>query len=72
MFVFPLQVGAARFGLLTLFADQRRDLTHDELERCLAFAELAHFECSFGADAFSLYVHDPVNGWVPTREFQLG
>ena len=37
-----------------------------------AFEELAHFECSFGADAFSLYVHDPVNGWVPTREFGLG
>ena len=41
MFVFPLQVGAARFGLLSLFADQRRVLNHDELERCLAFAELA-------------------------------
>lgn len=41
VFVFPLQVGAARFGLLTLFADQRRVLTDDELDRCLAFASLA-------------------------------
>jgi hypothetical protein len=31
VFVFPLQVDAARFGLLTLFADQRRVLTHDEI-----------------------------------------
>lgn len=37
-----------------------------------AFGELADFECSFDADSFSLYVHDPANGWVPTREFGLG
>ena len=37
-----------------------------------AFAELAGFECSFDADSFSLYVHEPANGWVPTREFGLG
>lgn len=41
MFVFPLQIGAARFGLLTLFAEKPRDLTHDELDRCLGFAALA-------------------------------
>jgi hypothetical protein len=41
MFVFPLQIGAARFGLLTLFAENSRDLSHDELDRCLAFAALA-------------------------------
>jgi hypothetical protein len=41
MFVFPLQVGAARFGLLTLFADRSRVLTRDQLERCLGFASLA-------------------------------
>jgi hypothetical protein len=41
IFVFPLQVGAARFGLLTLFAEKRRELTHDELERCLGFASFA-------------------------------
>jgi hypothetical protein len=41
LFVFPLQVGAARFGLLSLFAERRRVLTEDELERCLAFASLA-------------------------------
>jgi 2'-5' RNA ligase len=37
-----------------------------------AFDELAHYECSFAADSFSLYVHDDVTGWVPTREFGLG
>lgn len=37
-----------------------------------AFAELADFECSFDAACFSLYVHDDVTGWVPTREFGLG
>jgi 2'-5' RNA ligase len=36
-----------------------------------AFDELASFECSFVADHFSLYVHDPVAGWQPTREFAL-
>ena len=37
-----------------------------------AFGELAGFECSFDADSFSLYVHEPADGWVPTREFGLG
>ena len=37
-----------------------------------AFDELAHYECSFSADSFSLYVHDEVTGWVPTKEFGLG
>jgi 2'-5' RNA ligase len=37
-----------------------------------AFDELAHFECSFDAGSFSLYDHDDVTGWVPTREFDLG
>jgi 2'-5' RNA ligase len=37
-----------------------------------AFAELAHFECSFDVGSFSLYVHDDETGWVPTREFGLG
>ncbi len=45
-------------------------LDEETLER--AFRELAHFECSFDADSFSLYVHEPANGWVPTREFGLG
>ena len=39
--MFPLQIGAARFGLLTLFSDKSRALTRNELDRCLAFAELA-------------------------------
>ena len=37
----------------------------------LAFSELADFDCEFAADRFSLYVHDPANGWRPTREFEL-
>jgi len=41
VFVFPLQVGAARFGLLTMFAQKPRMLAYGELERCLAFASLA-------------------------------
>lgn len=36
-----------------------------------AFAELASFECEFDADHFSLYVHDPENGWQATRDFAL-
>jgi 2'-5' RNA ligase len=36
-----------------------------------AFDELAGFECAFEADHFSLYVHDPATGWVPTRDFAL-
>lgn len=36
-----------------------------------AFTELAGFECEFDADRFSLYVHDPADGWRPTREFEL-
>ena len=35
-------------------------------------SELQDFECSFDAAAFSLYVHDASDGWVPTREFELG
>lgn len=37
-----------------------------------AYGELQDFECSFGAAKFSLYVHDDGDGWVPTREFELG
>jgi 2'-5' RNA ligase len=36
-----------------------------------AFVELADFECTFVVDRFSLYVHDPDDGWVPTRDFAL-
>lgn len=45
-------------------------LDDETLDR--AFGELAQFECSFDVDSFSLYVHEPANGWVPTREFGLG
>lgn len=37
-----------------------------------AFAELADFECRFGADAFSLYVHDADAGWQVTDHYELG
>jgi 2'-5' RNA ligase len=36
-----------------------------------AFADLSSFECTFRAEHFSLYVHDPDDGWVPTRDFPL-
>ena len=36
-----------------------------------AFAELADFEARFTVDSFTLYVHDEVAGWVPTRRFGL-
>ena len=36
-----------------------------------AFTELAGFECEFQVDEFHLYVHDPEQGWQPTREFPL-
>src|SRR5262245_19164305 len=45
------------------------DLTDETLD--LAFDELASFECDFTVDRFHLYVHDPVVGWVPTRDFAL-
>jgi 2'-5' RNA ligase len=44
-------------------------LTDEALD--VAFAELATFDCVFEATAFHLYVHDPNEGWRPTREFQL-
>ena len=44
-------------------------LADEVLDR--AFAELADFECDFVVDRFSLYVHDPKDGWVPTRDFTL-
>lgn len=44
----------------------------DDVTLDRAFRELAGFECSFDAESFSLYVHDPANGWVPTNEFGLG
>lgn len=45
------------------------DLDEHRLDR--AFADLADFECAFDAAHFSLYVHDPYEGWVPTRDFPL-
>ena len=45
------------------------DLPPEALDR--AFAELADFECRFGAEEFHLYVHDAVEGWRPTRNFAL-
>jgi 2'-5' RNA ligase len=36
-----------------------------------AFGELSDFECAFEVDHFSLYEHDEVAGWVPTRHYPL-
>lgn len=41
VFALPLQVGASRFGVLTLFDDHPRRLDRDEVEKCLVMAELA-------------------------------
>lgn len=37
-----------------------------------AFEELAPFDCRFTADHFSLYVHHPIEGWQPVRDYKLG
>jgi 2'-5' RNA ligase len=37
-----------------------------------AFSDLATFEATFEVGHFSLYVHHPDAGWVPTRDFPLG
>jgi 2'-5' RNA ligase len=37
-----------------------------------AFSDLATFEAAFEVGHFSLYVHHPEAGWVPTRDFPLG
>lgn len=44
----------------------------DEAALDRAFDELADFDCRFGVDAFSLYVHDQRAGWQPTRCYELG
>lgn len=41
VFAFPLQLGASRFGVLSLFADETRRLERVEMAKCLAMAELA-------------------------------
>lgn len=49
-------------------------VAHDVPEPALeaAFDELAGFECSFDVASFSLYRHDPTDGWVPGSSFALG
>ena len=41
VFAFPLQVGASRFGVLSLFSDVPRVLEAAETSRCLALSALA-------------------------------
>jgi 2'-5' RNA ligase len=36
-----------------------------------AFDDLASFDCEFDARHFSLFVHHPQTGWVPSRDFPL-
>jgi 2'-5' RNA ligase len=36
-----------------------------------AFDDLAAFDCEFDAQHFSLFVHHPQTGWVPSRDFPL-
>jgi hypothetical protein len=41
VFAFPLQMGAVRFGVLTLFRDHPGELSRPELRMCLSMAVLA-------------------------------
>ncbi len=41
VFAFPLQIGAARIGVLDVYRDVAGPLSHDELPRALAFADVA-------------------------------
>lgn len=41
VFAFPLQVGASRFGVLTVFSRPPRRLDQGEVAKCLAMADLA-------------------------------
>lgn len=41
VFAFPLQVGASRFGVLSMFTDVSRLLDEAEVSQCLALSELA-------------------------------
>lgn len=43
----------------------------DEATLSQAFDELAGFEARFFVSRFSLYRHEVVEGWVPTRHFRL-
>ena len=45
------------------------DLPEETLDR--AFEELAGYRTHFQVTEFWLYVHDPVEGWQPTRSFPL-
>ena len=45
------------------------DLPEEALDR--AFEELAGYRTHFQVTEFWLYVHDPVEGWQPTRSFPL-
>ncbi|MDQ3485622.1 MAG: ANTAR domain-containing protein [Actinomycetota bacterium] len=40
-YAFPLQLGAVRFGVLTLYSSTARRLENHELSQCLIFAEVA-------------------------------
>ena len=53
VFAFPLHVGAARFGTLTMYGDTPQRLDRARTARCLAMAELATESLLGGADADS-------------------
>lgn len=41
IFSFPLQLGAVRFGVLSMYADETRRLDGHEMSQCLIFADVA-------------------------------
>lgn len=59
VFTFPLQVGASRFGLLTAYADQSRQLSEADIACCLSFAELATEMLIGGRSVWIEGRHDP-------------
>jgi 2'-5' RNA ligase len=69
--------GAVRSGPLDIDVDfpfhPHVTIAHhlDDAEMDRAFADFAEFDAAFEVDGFHLYVHDHVDGWQPTRSFEL-
>lgn len=59
VFAFPLQVGAIRLGVLTLFHDRPRQLTQSDLRTCLVMAELGTEKLTDHSSAREHEVLDP-------------
>lgn len=58
-YAFPLQLGAVRFGSLTLYDGRRRTLPPDEVATCLSLAEIATESLLAGSVTGSVDTVDP-------------